>query len=257
MVSSWAGTAAQMKCTMPLADVVKCDGVPTLADVSRVYGNVTALSLVSEHIRSVFRYAGIDMNLEDAKMRSMVAETALAIVSGYYYLNLYELCIFFNQLKTGQRGQFVWGSRINNQAVMVALHDFASDRREAIVRMENERYKERSERGYSRIDDAASAMVSGVKGIRNLAEKAKTDYKAFRTLFPLLPNNYKPEDLFGAYGGKEAAIRAVYGDDSPPGDVASRDIYKFLCDYNCRYQELKKRAESGDEEAQRLLKRPV
>ena len=172
MVSSWAGTAAQMKCTMPLGDVVKCSGIPTLADVSCVYGNVTALSLVSEHIRSVFRYAGIDMNLEDAKMRSMVAETALAIVSGYYYLNLYELCIFFNQLKTGQRGQFVWGSRINNQAVMVALHDFASDRREAIVRMENERYKERSERGYSRIDDAASAMVSGVKGIRNLAEKA-------------------------------------------------------------------------------------
>lgn len=223
-----------MKCTMPLADVVKCDGVPTLADVSRVYGNVTALSLVSEHIRSVFRYAGIDMNLEDARMRSMVAETALAIVSGYYYLNLYELCIFFNQLKTGQRGQFVWGSRINNQAVMVALHDFASDRRDAIVRMENERYKERAERGYSRIDDAASDMVAGVKGIRNLAEKAKADYSVFRRLFPNLPNNYKAFDLFMAYRGKETAIRAIYGNDSPPPDVASRDIYKFLCDYNCR-----------------------
>ena len=257
MVANWSGTEAQMKCTMPLSEVVKCEGIPTLADVSRVYGNVTALSVISEHLRSVFRYAGIDMNLGDEKVRGMIAETSIAIASGYYFLNLYELGIFFNQLKTGQRGQFVWGSRINNQAIMVALNDFASDRREAIVRMENERYKERSERGYSRIDDAASAMVSGVKGIRNLAEKAKTDYKAFRTLFPLLPNNYKPEDLFGAYGGKEAAIRAIYGDDSPPPDVANRDIYAFLCDYNCRYQELKRRAESGDEEAKKLLNPPA
>ena len=233
MVSSWAGTAAQMKCTMPLGDVVKCSGIPTLADVSRVYGNVKALSLVSEHIRSVFRYAGIDMNLEDAKMRSMVAETALAIVSGYYYLNLYELCIFFNQLKTGQRGQFVWGSRINNQAIMVALNDFASDRREAIVRMENDQAKEEAAKGYVRIDDAASAMVQGVQSVQKLAEKAKNDYKAFRTLFPLLPNNYKPEDLFGAYGGKETAIRAVYGNNAPPSEVASRDIYGYLCEYNC------------------------
>lgn len=234
LVSNWAGTAAQMKCTLPLSEAVKLTGIPTVSDVSRVYGNVVSLSLVSEHLRSVFRYAGIDMNLDDARMRSMIAETALAIVSGYYFLNLYELCIFFNQLKTGQRGQVVWGSKINNQAVMVALNEFAQDRREAIIKMENERYNEQAARGYTRIGDAAAAMVKGVTGIRNLAEKAKKDYKAFRELFPSLPNDYKPSDLFEAYGGKEAAIRAIYGDNAPTAELASRDIYGFLCDYNCR-----------------------
>lgn len=234
MVANWSGTEAQMKCTMPLSEVVKCEGIPTLADVSRVYGNVTVLSVISEHLRSVFRYAGIDMNLGDEKVRGMIAETSIAIASGYYFLNLYELGIFFNQLKTGQRGQFVWGSRINNQAIMVALNDFASDRREAIVRMENDQAKEEAAKGYVRIDDAASAMVQGVQSVQKLAEKAKNDYKAFRTLFPLLPNNYKPEDLFGAYGGKETAIRAVYGNNAPPSEVASRDIYGYLCEYNCR-----------------------
>ena len=159
-----------MKCTMPLSEVVKCEGIPTLADVSRVYGNVTVLSVISEHLRSVFRYAGIDMNLGDEKVRGMIAETSIAIASGYYFLNLYELGIFFNQLKTGQRGQFVWGSRINNQAIMVALNDFASDRREAIVRMENDQAKEEAAKGYVRIDDAASAMVQGVQSVQKLAD---------------------------------------------------------------------------------------
>lgn len=235
MVSNWAGTAAQMKCTLPLNEIVRHDGIPTLGDVSRVYGNVTVLSVISEHLRSVFRYAGIDLNLEtDGTMKAMIAETSLSIATGYYYLNLYELCIFFNELKAGKRGQFVWGSKVNNQAIMVALHDFASDRREAIARMETERARREQSKSYPLIRDSAAAMLKGVQDIRKLAEKAKTDFKAFRTLFPVLPNNYKPEDLFNAYAGKEDAIRAVYGDNPPPPDMASRDIYGFLCDYNCR-----------------------
>ena len=54
-----------MKCTLPLGEVVKRDGIPTLGDVSRVYGNVTVLAVISEHLRSVFRYAGIDLNFGD------------------------------------------------------------------------------------------------------------------------------------------------------------------------------------------------
>ena len=236
MVSEWSGTAAQMKCTLPLREIVRHDGIPTLGDVSRVYGNVTVLSLISEHLISVLRYAGIDLDLleTDRTMKGMIAETSLSIATGYYFLNLYELCIFFNELKAGRRGQFVWGSRVNNQAVMVALHDFASDRREAITRMETERTRQEQSKGYPLIRDSAAAMLKGVNDIRKLAEKAKTDFKAFRTLFPLLPNNYKPEDLFNAYAGKEDAIRAVYGDNLPPPETASRDIYGFLCDYNCR-----------------------
>ena len=33
----------------------------------------------------------------------------------------------FSQLKNGSRGQFVWGTKINNQAIMVALSNFCRD----------------------------------------------------------------------------------------------------------------------------------
>ena len=152
LVSNWSGTAAQMKCTLPLHEVVKHEGIPTLGDVSRVYGNVTVLAVISEHLRSVFRYAGIDLDLEtDGLMKAVIAETSLSIATGYYYLNLYELCIFFNELKAGRRGQFVWGSKVNNQAIMVALHDFASDRLEAIRKLDMERVKQESGKSYIRI----------------------------------------------------------------------------------------------------------
>jgi len=38
----------------------------------------------------------------------------------------------------------------------------------------------------------------------------------------------------GAYGEKETAIRAIYGENTPPPGVASEDIYRFLCDYNVK-----------------------
>ena len=105
---------------------------------------------------------------------------------------------------------------------------------DAYRKLEQEKIRIAADRTFGRIADAASAMIKGIDSIRELKEKAKTDYSAFRTLFPMLPDNYKPEDLFGAYGGKETAIRAIYGENTPPPGVASEYIYRFLCDYNVK-----------------------
>lgn len=228
MESNWSGTQAQLNCNISLADAVRSEGIPTLADVNTVYGNSTSVRIITEHLHSVLSYAGVELT------KPQLAETALSILSSYWFLNLAELCIFFSQLKNGSRGQFVWGSKINNQAIMVALSNFCWDRRAEHVKMVNEEFIKQSKKSYTRLESAAGAMVEGVKKIQSLKEKAKTDYNAFRELFPQLPGNYRSEDLWKAYGGNENAIRAIYGDEYPSSSIASDDIGKYLCEYNIK-----------------------
>ena len=226
MVDNWSGTQAQLRCNVTLAEVVRMKNIPTLADVNAAYGNTTSVKIITEHLNSVLRYAGVELT------PPQLAETALSILSSYWFLNLAELCIFFNQLKNGSRGQFVWGNKVNNQAIMVALYSFFQERMLECHTFENEKTREQSLKGYTRVEDAASAIVVGVNKIQTLKDKAKTDYKAFRKLFPLIPDNYKPDVLWKAYSGNTEAIRAIYGLNPPPPDVASDDIGKFLCSFN-------------------------
>jgi hypothetical protein len=217
---------AQLSFNASLTDIAGDERIPTMSDVNRVFGNSTSVDIITKHLQSVLKYAGVELTA------SQLAETSLSILSSYWFLNLAELCLFFSQLKNGSRGQFVWGSKVNNQAIMVALHDFCIDRENTIIDTKLKEIREQKQKSYSRINDAACAMVSGVESIKKLKEEAKNDYNAFRRLFPLLPSNYKPEELWMAYGGNEDAIQAIYGENSPSPDVASDDIGKFLCEYN-------------------------
>lgn len=228
MVNNWSGTQAQLNCNIALPEAVRTKGIPTLADTNTVYGNATSVKVITEHLQSVLRYAGVELT------PPQLAETALSILSSYWFLNLAELCIFFSQLKSGSRGQFVWGSKINNQAIMVALSDFCRDRRNEYIKLSNEKIIEQSQKSYTRIEDAAGAMIIGVKNIQTLKEKAKNDFSAFTELFPSVPSNYTAEVYWKAYRGDEDAIRAIYGDNAPPPNIASDDIGRFLCDYNIR-----------------------
>lgn len=229
LVTEWSGTRAQLQCNYTLRDVAGQKGIPSVADVSRAFGNMTAVNIIVEHLKSIFSYADMELSSEQ------LCETAMSIMTNYYYLNLAELCLFFVQLKAGARGQVVWGSRINNQAIMVALYDFCRDRKDVIVRRETEEQMQRQQRGFTKIDNAAAAIVKGVDTVRELKEKAKTQIKAFRTLFPSLPKGYTETVLFEAYGGKETAIRAIYGPElKMTTKQASEDLYRRLCDYNVK-----------------------
>ena len=226
LVTEWSGTIAQLNCNVSLFDVANAENIPTLADVNRSFSNSTSVEIITEHLKSVLRYAGVE--LTDAQL----AETALSILSSYWYLNLAELCIFFSQLKNGSRGQFVWGTKINNQAIMVALADFCKDRRREIEHRENELVRKKAETGYARNENLIKDIVTGVQNTRREREKAKQDFKTFCELFPYLPDKYEPKVLWKAWGGNKEALRKIYGESIPPPDVAEMDIGMYLCNYN-------------------------
>ena len=235
MVDEWSGTTAQLNCAVELIDVVNADQLPTLADVNVVFGNSTSVRIIVRHLQSIFRYAGVEM------LDSQQAETAMSILSSYWYLNLAELCIFFCQLKNGSRGQFVWGARINNQAIMVALSDFCKDRHRAIEHKENERIRQEVEKGYTRNETLIKDIVTGTQSIKSAREKAKTDYVAFCEFFPYLPDKYNQKVLWKAWGGDKDALRQIYGKDIPTAEIAERDIGGYLCSYNiAKSKELEK-----------------
>ena len=206
--------------------MVNASNIPTLADVSAVFNNSTSVRIIVEHLQSVLRYAGVEIT------DMQLAETALSILSSYYFLNLAELCVFFSQLKNGSRGQFVWGTKINNQAIMVALSNFCRDRRQEIERQECVKMRQETEKGYFRSEDFAKGIVMGTLEVRKKAEEAKKNYEAFCRFFPYLPDAYDPRVLWKAWGGDANALHRIYGTDIPPADVAERDIGKYLCEYN-------------------------
>ena len=226
LVAEWSGTIAQLNCNVSLFDVANAKNIPTLADVNRSFSNSTSVEIITEHLKSVLRYAGVE--LTDAQL----AETALSILSSYWYLNLAELCIFFSKLKNGSRGQFVWGAKINNQAIMVALADFCRERRHEIERQENEKIRKDSEKGYSRNETLLVDIHKGLNHVRLVREGALKDYEEFRRLFPHIPDKYDPKILWSAWGGDKEALHLIYGERIPPEKVAESDIGKFLCEYN-------------------------
>lgn len=160
---------------MALSELVKREDIPTIADVNRMHGNKTSLEIIALHLISVVRFAGVDLTREQAE------ETALVILSGYYYLNLAELALFFHRLKCGELGQVVWGQKINNQAIMCALHDFAAERRQKIDRIEAE--KAQAESLERRAKDYAGAVIGGIEGHY---KRCHEDFEYFCQAFPIL-----------------------------------------------------------------------
>lgn len=201
LVDNWSGTQAQLNCNLTLAQAIRIEGIPTLADINVVFGNATSVRIITEHLQSILRYAGIDIAPQQ------LAETALSILASYYFLNLAELCIFFTQLKNGSRGQFVWGNRINNQSIMVALSDFCRDRRDEHVKLSNETAMKQSQKGFTRIEDAACAMIEGVKNIQELKKRLKTISAPSQNFFLTFPITILPTPI-GRHTGE---MRIQYG----------------------------------------------
>lgn len=176
LVADWSGTGAQVAAgQMALSEIVQREDIPTLADVNRVHGNLASIRIIAEHLISVVRFAGVELTEDQAK------ETALVILSGYYYLNLAELALFFHRLKCGELGQVVWGQKINNQAIMCALHDFAAERRQKIDRIEAE--KAQAESLERRSKDYAGAVIGGIEGHY---KRCHEDFEYFCQAFPIL-----------------------------------------------------------------------
>ena len=176
LVADWSGTGAQVAAgQMALSEIVQREDIPTLADVNRVHGNLASIRIIAEHLISVVRFAGVELTEDQAK------ETALVILSGYYYLNLAELALFFHRLKCGELGQVVYGKKINNQAIMCALHDFAAERRQKIDRIIAEQAQAES------LERRAAGYVGAVQnGIACHYKKCHENFEYFCDSWPVL-----------------------------------------------------------------------
>ncbi|MGL5261964.1 MAG: DUF6633 family protein [Bacteroides sp.] len=197
LVEAWSGTVAQIRAQQDLMTIANNPNIPTIADVSRAFGNETAIKIIANHLQSLCNFGDTEVNPEQ------FLDTALLIATEYFYLNLSELCLFFRRCKLGQYGQIVWGSKLNIQQVMSALYQFRRDRVEAISKREQEERKKEPK------IPMATRMVflhRGLEGTRKLNQQAKTDYSAFRKLFPFLPEDKQPEEYWEALKADEKNV---------------------------------------------------
>lgn len=237
MVADW-GASSQNKCDFSLRQIANHKDIPSVADVNRVYGNVTMVSIVSDHIRGVLKYVGVDVSAGALQSNQMLAiqifDTANIIASNYYFLNLMEIALFFREIKSGKRGQVVWGSKLNTQELMVRLSEFVSDRACAIDKNEMEEKKEREQRGFTNIKQAGAAITDGVNGWRKMLEEAKTNYNQFLQMFPKFPQSIAPVVWYNAWLGNTEALEIVFNGEAPENYEDA--IIKHLCDYNVTNQ---------------------
>lgn len=233
MVADW-GASAQNKCDCSLQQVAAHKGIPSVADVNVAFGNAVMVAIVSDHIRGILRYVGVDVSAQALQSNQILAmqilDTANIIASNYYYLNLMELALFFREVKAGKRGQVVWGSKLNTQELMVRLSEFVSDRASAIGKNELEAKKENEKKTFTTIKEAGAAITEGIDGWRRMLAEAKTNYDRFLQMFPRFPKGISPIVWYNAWLGNEEALEIVF-DGSVP-DKHEDEIIKQLCDFN-------------------------
>lgn len=233
MVEGWSGAIAQINSVTDIQVIAANGQIPSLADVSVVFGNDTVVKIISEHLISLCK------NADTGLTTYQYADISLLIATEYYYLNLAELSYFFRGCKIGRYGQLVWGSNLNVQQMMTAIRRFLAERSEALERNEKKLIEERKERGFTRIDTAAQSIVSGIDSVREMNEKAKSDFQTFCRLFPHIPKDYSPQIWWEAWKGEEDALKLIYKGDCPSFNNAERDIGKYLCEYNIQIERKK------------------
>lgn len=233
MVADW-GASAQNKCDCSLRQIAANRNIPSVADVNVAFGNAVMVALVSDHIRGILRYVGVDVSSQALQSNQILAmqilDTANIIASNYYYLNLMELALFFREVKAGKRGQVVWGSKLNTQELMVRLSEFVADRALAIEKNELEANKEDEKRTFATIKEAGAAITEGITGWRRMLEEAKTNYNRFLQMFPRFPKGISSVVWYNAWLGNESALEIVFDGSLP--DNHEDKIIKLLCDYN-------------------------
>lgn len=235
MVADW-GASAQNKCDCSLRQIAAHKDIPSVADVNVVYGNAVMVTIVSDHLRGILRYVGIDVSpnaLQSNQILAMqILDTANIIAFNYYFLNLMEIALFFREIKSGKRGQVVWGNKLNTQELMVRLSEFVSDRAAAISKNELEAKKEQEEKGFTNIKQAGAAITESLNGWRRMLEEAKTNYDRFLQTFPKFPKDIAPMCWYSAWLGDTCALELCFGNMKDVPENYEDAIIKLLCDYN-------------------------
>lgn len=109
------------RCTM--ADLAKIESIPTLGLLNGTYGEETPIEWLRIQFGSLNDYAEQGKDISPEQMR----ELCYLVLSGYYYLNLAEICLFIARFKLGYYGEF-YGA-IGPMKISAALKQYVSERR--------------------------------------------------------------------------------------------------------------------------------
>lgn len=143
-------------------------------------------------------------------VKAQYAYLCILLATEYYYLNLVEWVLFFRKCKLGAYGQMIWGDKLNTQTLMIGLRKFISERADAISR------REKQEQSKSElIQVQVMNLFTGIDQAKEIARRAKTDYKAFRELYPKLPTDRKEKVYWRAWR-------------------LSESVGEMLCEYNIK-----------------------
>ena len=150
---------------------------PSLVSIKNAFGSKTLDTLIIAQLEDLNDFCGVSNKMES----SQIIQLCWMIQTKYYYLKIAELLLFFFNFKMGCYGE-LYGS-VDPIKITSALNKFMTERNNDLNTIEKETRKTEP------LKTQGANIARGVDQVRILQAKAKTDYRAFRELFPKLPND--------------------------------------------------------------------
>lgn len=150
---------------------------PTLISIKNIFEGETLNTLIIAQLEDLNDFCGVSNKMESVQ----IIQLCRMIQTKYYYLKIAELLLFFFNFKMGCYGE-LYGS-VDPLKITTSLNKFIQERNNDLDRIEKENRKTEP------LKTQGANIVRGLDAVRGLSKKAKTDYKAFRELFPKLPTD--------------------------------------------------------------------
>ena len=151
---------------------------PTLTSIKLTFGSKYVNLFMMSQLENLNDFVGVSNKIQTQTM----IELSEMIAVKYHYLKAAEILLFFYNFKMGTYGE-LYGS-VDPLKITSALNKFIFQRFEDIGRIERENKKLTEP-----IQSQSGNILTGLEQLKEINQKAKTDYKTFRVLFPKLPTD--------------------------------------------------------------------
>ena len=177
---------------------------PTLISIKNTYGSNILDKVIIAQLENLNDFCGASIKMES----SIIIELSYMIQTRYYYLKIAELLLFFFNFKMGKYCE-LYGS-VDPLKITTSLNMFIKERNSDLDRIEKENRKT------DPIKTQGVNLIKGLDTLKELQARAKTDYRAFRELFPRLPSDRSSEVYWRAWR------------------VFKLSVGKYLCEFNIK-----------------------
>jgi hypothetical protein len=150
---------------------------PSLVSIKNAYGAKTLNKVIIAQLENLNDFCGASVKMES----NVIIELTYMIQSRYYYLKIAELLLFFFNFKMGKYCE-LYGS-VDPLKITTSLNKFIQERNLELDRIEREQKQTEP------LKTQGANIVRGIESVKELSQRAKTDYKAFRELYPRLPSD--------------------------------------------------------------------